>query len=281
MGTIIDVRKIVEDKKEVLKIEIARLGKKGIVPKLGVILANELDASRIYVENKRKLCDELGVIQVEYEFDISVTTEKIIDTVKMLNNDESIDGILVQLPLFKHLDETKILESIDSRKDVDGFSPLNLGKLFSLSQGIVACTPRGIMSIIDSTGQTYVGKEAVVIGRSIIVGKPVAQLLLARGATVTTCHSKTKDLKSHTKRADILVVAVGKPYLVTADMVKEGAIVIDVGINRVNGKVIGDVDTNKVSKVASYITPVPGGVGITTVVSLIENLVDIAKKRSK
>ena len=251
-----------------------------MIPKLAVIIANDDPASRIYVANKRKLCAELDIIGIEFEFDNNCKSEDIINKIKELNEDKSVDGILVQLPLFKHLDERKILNSIDSSKDVDGFHPLNLGKLLSLdSDGIVACTPRGIMSIIESLGEEISGKNAVVIGRSIIVGKPISQLLLSKGATVTTCHSRTRDLKLYTSQADILVVAVGVPHLIKADMVKKDAIVIDVGINRIDDVLLGDVDTEEVSKVAKYITPVPGGVGITTVISLIENLVDIAKKR--
>ena len=280
MGEIINVSKIVEDKKSKLKIEIEKLKENNIIPKLAVIIANDDPASRIYVGNKRKLCEELNVIGIEFEFDEISTTDEVIQKINMLNEDNSVDGILVQLPLFKHLDERKILNTIDSNKDVDGFHPLNLGKLISSDKdGIVACTPRGIMSIIESTGEEISGKDVVVVGRSLIVGKPVSQLLLSKGATVTVCHSKTKDLKSHTKQADILVVATGVPHLIKADMVKENAIVIDVGINRVDSKLLGDVDTSEVVKVVKYITPVPGGVGITTVVSLIENLVDIAKRR--
>lgn len=280
MGKIINVREIVENKKNILKTEIEELRKNNIIPKLAVIIANDVEASRIYVANKRKLCDELNVIGIEFEFDINCKSEDIINKINELNEDNSVDGILVQLPLFKHLDERKILNSIDSNKDVDGFHPLNLGKLLSLdTDGIVACTPRGIMSIIESTGEEISSKNAVVIGRSIIVGKPISQLLLSKGATVTTCHSKTKDLKFYTKEADILVVAVGVPHLIKADMVKKDSLVIDVGINKVDDILVGDVDTEEVSKVSKYITPVPGGVGITTVVSLIENLVDIAKRR--
>lgn len=280
MGEIINVSKIVEDKKSKLKIDIEKLKENNIIPKLAVIIANDDPASRIYVGNKRKLCEELNVVGIEFEFDEISTTDEVIQKIKMLNEDDSVDGILVQLPLFRHLDERKILNTIDSNKDVDGFHPLNLGKLISSDKdGIVACTPRGIMSIIESTGEEICGKDVVVVGRSLIVGKPVSQLLLSKGATVTICHSKTKDLKSHTKQADILVVATGVPHLIKANMVKENAIVIDVGINRVDGKLFGDVDTIEVVKVAKYITPVPGGVGITTVVSLIENLVDIAKRR--
>ena len=241
-------------------------------------MANDLDASKIYVRKKREMCSELGVEEIEYMLDKDTTTEKVLDIINRLNEDDSVHGILVQLPVFKHLDERKILESISPKKDIDGFHPLNIGKLLMGKPEIVACTPRGIMSIIESTGVDLTSKTAVVVGRSIIVGKPVSALLLNKNATVITCHSKTKNLKKYTKMADVLVVAAGVPHLITSDMVKKNAIVIDVGINRIDGKIIGDVDTENVLDVAKYVTPVPGGVGITTVISLLENLIDMASK---
>lgn len=277
-GILIDVKSIVENKKLTLKKKVNELKRNGIVPKLAVILANDLDASKIYVRKKREMCSELGVEEIEYMLDKDTTTEKVLDIINRLNEDDSVHGILVQLPVFKHLDERKILESISPKKDIDGFHPLNLGKLLMGKPEIVACTPRGIMSIIESTGVDLTSKTAVVVGRSIIVGKPVSALLLNKNATVITCHSKTKNLKKYTKMADVLVVAAGVPHLITSDMVKKNAIVIDVGINRIDGKVIGDVDTENVLDVARYVTPVPGGVGITTVVSLLENLIDMASK---
>lgn len=277
-GTLIDVRKIVEDKKFNLKKQVLDLKRRGIIPKLAVILANDLDSSRIYVRKKREMCSEIGIEEVEYMLDSDTTTDKVLEIIERLNNDDSIHGILVQLPVFKHLDERRILESISPKKDIDGFHPLNIGKLIMGSPNIVACTPRGIMSIIDSTGVDLTSKTAVVVGRSIIVGKPISALLLNRDATVITCHSKTKNLKKYTKMADVLVVAAGVPHLITKDMVKNGALVVDVGINRIAGKVVGDVDTENVLDVAKFVTPVPGGVGITTVISLLENLVDMIKK---
>lgn len=277
-GILIDVKSIVENKKIFLKKKVNELKRNGIVPKLAVILANDLDASKIYVRKKREMCSELGVEEIEYMFDKDTTTEKVLDIINRLNEDDSVHGILVQLPVFKHLDERKILESISPKKDIDGFHPLNIGKLLMGKPEIVACTPRGIMSIIESTGVDLTSKTAVVVGRSIIVGKPVSALLLNKNATVITCHSKTKNLKKYTKMADVLVVAAGVPHLITSDMVKKNAIVIDVGINRIDGKIIGDVDTENVLDVAKYVTPVPGGVGITTVVSLLENLIDMASK---
>lgn len=277
-GTLIDVRKIVEDKKFNLKKQVLDLKRRGIIPKLAVILANDLDSSRIYVRKKREMCSELGIEEVEYMLDSDTTTDKVLEIIERLNNDDSIHGILVQLPVFKHLDERKILESISPKKDIDGFHPLNIGKLIMGSPNIVACTPRGIMSIIDSTGVDLTSKTAVVVGRSIIVGKPISALLLNRDATVITCHSKTKNLKKYTKMADVLVVAAGVPHLITKDMIKKDALIVDVGINRIAGKVVGDVDTENVLDVAKFVTPVPGGVGITTVISLLENLVDMIKK---
>lgn len=277
-GILIDVKSIVENKKIFLKKKVNELKRNGIVPKLAVILANDLDASKIYVRKKREMCSELGVEEIEYMLDKDTTTEKVLDIINRLNDDDSVHGILVQLPVFKHLDERKILESISPKKDIDGFHPLNIGKLLMGKPEIVACTPRGIMSIIESTGVDLTSKTAVVVGRSIIVGKPVSALLLNKNATVITCHSKTKNLKKYTKMADVLVVAAGVPHLINSDMVKKNAIVIDVGINRIDGKIIGDVDTENVLDVAKYVTPVPGGVGITTVISLLENLIDMASK---
>lgn len=277
-GILIDVKSIVENKKLILKKKVNELKRNGIVPKLAVILANDLDASKIYVRKKREMCSELGVEEIEYMLDKDTTTEKVLEIINRLNEDNSVHGILVQLPVFKPLDERKILESISPKKDIDGFHPLNIGKLLMGKPEIVACTPRGIMSIIESTGVDLTSKTAVVVGRSIIVGKPVSALLLNKNATVITCHSKTKNLKKYTKMADVLVVAAGVPHLITSDMVKKNAIVIDVGINRIDGKIIGDVDTENVLNVAKYLTPVPGGVGITTVISLLENLIDMASK---
>ena len=274
MGEKINVKDIVRRKKEELKDKVESLKKLGIQPKLAVVLASEDEASKIYVGKKRKMCEELGIEQEEYIFDSSVTTEKVVDIVEKLNQDNSVNGILVQLPLFKHLDMDKILDTISDKKDVDGFHPLTLGKLFiGEKETFIPCTPKGIMTILDDIGTDYEGKHAVIVGRSRIVGKPISQILLKRGATVTICHSKTQDISIYTRQADILVVAVGKPHIVTKDMIKPGAIVVDVGINRIKGKIIGDVDTDNSLKVCSKITPVPGGVGLTTVLSLLENVV--------
>lgn len=279
--SIVNVKEIVENKKLKLKREILDIRDKGIVPKLAVILANNSDASRVYVGRKRKLCSELGIEETEYIFDEKVKTEDLLKVIDKLNKDGEVDGILVQLPLFKHLDEAKIIDSIIPEKDVDGFSAINVGRLYQGRTDIVPCTPKGVLTILKELEPELKGKNAVVIGRSQIVGKPMAALLLNESMTVTICHSATTNLPEYTKMADVLVVATGVPHLIKEDMVKEGAIVIDVGMTRVNDKLVGDVDTENVEKIAKYVTPVPGGVGLTTVFSLAENVVEIAKNRIK
>lgn len=279
--SIVDVKDIVEKKRNSLKREILDLRDKGIVPKLAVILANDVEASRIYVSRKRKLCQELGIEEVEYLFDAKCKTEDILETIDKLNKNNEIDGILVQLPLFKHLDESKIIDSILPEKDVDGFSAVNVGKLYQGKTTVVPCTPKGILTILKELEKDLKGKNAVVVGRSQIVGKPMAALLLNEDMTVTICHSRTTNLPEHTRNADVLVVATGVPHLIKENMIKEGAIVIDVGMNRLKDKLVGDVDTEAVSKVAKYVTPVPGGVGLTTVLSLAQNIVELSKKRLK
>ena len=275
---IIDVKKIVEERKEALKFKINSLKEKGIFPKLSVIIANNEESSKSYVKNKRKICEELGILYEDYFLKEDATTEDVLKLVYSLNNDASVHAILVQLPLFKHLNESIILDAILPTKDVDGFTTTNLGKLFASNEYVLPCTPKGIISILESVGETFVGKHAVVVGRSNIVGKPVAQLLLNKSCTVTMCHSRTVDLEKYTKDADILVVAVGKAGIITGNMVKAGSTVIDVGINRVDGKLVGDVDTESVSNVAKYVTKVPGGVGLTTVLSLVENVIELIEK---
>lgn len=281
MGEKINVKEIVKRKKEELKVEVDALKVKGIEPKLAVILASDDEASKIYVGKKRKMCEEMGILQEEFILDSTVETQDVVDIIQKLNEDKSVSGILVQLPLFKHLDMDTILDSISYKKDVDGFHPLTLGKLFiGEDETFISCTPKGIMTILDDIGTEYVGKHAVVVGRSRIVGKPISQLLLKRGATVTICHSKTKDISSFTRQADILVAAVGRAHIITKDMIKPGAIVVDVGINRIDGKILGDVDTENALEVCDKITPVPGGVGLTTVLSLLENVVQAAKEQN-
>lgn len=277
--SIVNVKDIVEKKRIALKREILDLRDKGIIPKLAVILANDVEASRIYVSRKRKLCQELGIEEVEYLFDEKSKTQDILDVIDKLNKNNEIDGILVQLPLFKHLDETKIIDSILPEKDVDGFSSVNVGRLYAGKPSVVPCTPKGILTILKELDKDLKGKNAVVVGRSQIVGKPMASLLLNEDMTVTICHSRTTNLPEHTRNADVLVVATGVPNLIKENMVKEGAIVIDVGMNRLKDKLVGDVDTKGVEKVAKYITPVPGGVGLTTVLSLVQNVVELSKRR--
>ena len=279
--SIVNVKDIVEKKKTALKRDILDLRDKGIIPKLAVILANDVEASRIYVSRKRKLCEELGIDEVEYLFDEKVTTEDILEVIDKLNHNEEIDGILVQLPLFKHLDESKIIDSIFPEKDVDGFSAINVGRLYQGKPTVVPCTPKGILTILKELEPNLAGKNAVVVGRSQIVGKPMASLLLNENMTVTICHSKTTNLPEHTRNADVLVVATGVPHLITDTMIKEGAIVIDVGMNRLKDKLVGDVDTALVNEKAKYVTPVPGGVGLTTVFSLAQNVVELSKRRVK
>lgn len=242
---------------------------------LAVIRVGSNSASAIYVRNKIKACNECNINSFCYELDESVSGEKLIELIHTLNSDEHVDGILVQLPLPKHIDERAVLAEIVPQKDADGFHVINAGKLFlGENSGSVACTPRGIIELIKSTGVPIKGKHAVVIGRSNIVGKPVAALLLANDATVTVCHSRTVNLKEITLSADILVVAIGKSKFITADMVKHGAIVIDVGMNRDENGLCGDVDFDGVKNIAGYITPVPGGVGPMTVAMLLCNTVD-------
>jgi len=279
--SIVDVKEIVEKKRNSLKREILDLRDRGIIPKLAVIPANDVEASRIYVSRKRKLCQELGIEEVEYLFDSKCKTEDILDTIDKLNHNNEIDGILVQLPLFKHLDESKIIDSILPEKDVDGFSAVNVGRLYQGKPTVVPCTPMGILTILKELDKDLKGKNAVVVGRSQIVGKPMASLLLNEDMTVTICHSRTTNLPEHTRNADVLVVATGVPHLIKEDMVKEDAIVIDVGMNRLKDKLVGDVDTENVANKAKYVTPVPGGVGLTTVLSLAQNVVELSKRRLK
>lgn len=244
---------------------------------LAVILAGEDPASHVYVKNKIKGCEDANLKSFSYFLPQNVSQNELISLVEALNCDRNVDGILVQLPLPQNLNENYILSKIDPKKDVDGFHAVNAGNLMLSNDCLAACTPSGVIELIKSTGEKIEGKHAVVIGRSNIVGKPVALLLLQSNATVTICHSKTKDLKEITKTADILVVAIGKKEFVRGDMVKKGAIVIDVGMNRDNGKLYGDVDFSECAEIAGYITPVPGGVGPMTITMLLSNTLKAAK----
>jgi methylenetetrahydrofolate dehydrogenase (NADP+)/methenyltetrahydrofolate cyclohydrolase len=249
-------------------------------PGLAVIIVGGDPASEIYVKNKIKACGEIGFYSVHKEMSGSITQEELTAAIEALNNDPLVDGILVQMPLPRHLDEKDALSRIDVRKDVDGFSAYQTGRLMQGVPELISCTPYGVMEMIKSIGYSVSGKNAVVIGRSNIVGKPMAMLLLNANATVTVCHSKTVNLKEITSKADILVAAIGRAKFVTADMVKEGALVIDVGINRVDGRLYGDVDYENVAPKAGYITPVPGGVGPMTIAMLMSNCLT-AYKNSK
>ncbi|WP_297881126.1 bifunctional methylenetetrahydrofolate dehydrogenase/methenyltetrahydrofolate cyclohydrolase FolD [uncultured Campylobacter sp.] len=281
--TLIDGKSISAKVKEEIKSVASNLAAKGVEPALAVILVGEDAASKTYVASKEKACAACGIRSVAHRLSSDVSEAALLELIENLNEDESIDGILVQLPLPKHIDTNKILETISPQKDVDGFSAINVGKLTSgLSDGFVPCTPLGVMRLLEEYGVQIAGKNAVVLGRSNIVGKPMAMLLLERHATVTLCHSRTEHLAEITRSADILVAAVGQPHFVTADMVKPGATVIDVGINRIAPKkLVGDVDFEAVEKVAGAITPVPGGVGLLTVAMLMENVVQAAKTQTE
>ena len=252
--------------------------KGGRAPALAVVLVGEDPASQVYVKNKGKACAETGITSLEYRLPAETTQEELLSLVEKLNADDGVDGVLVQLPLPGHLDEKPVLDAISPDKDVDGFHPLNAGRLFAGSPVFAPCTPAGILRLLDEAGVELRGAHAVVIGRSNIVGKPVAALLLSRDATVTVCHSKTKNIAEITKTADVVVVAVGKRHFLTSDMVKPGATVIDVGIHRdENGKLSGDADTEALLDVAGAITPVPGGVGPMTIAMLMKNTVKAAR----
>ncbi|KAI4453078.1 c-1-tetrahydrofolate synthase cytoplasmic-related [Holotrichia oblita] len=260
-----------------LKAEVAELNKKGVTPGLAVIIVGDDPASKIYVGLKEKMCNELGIYSEKYELPKETTENELLELVNRLNVDGNIHGILVQSPLPEHLDESIIVNNILPAKDVDAFHPVNVGRIMIGDYDFVPCTPAGIMELIAESGVEVAGKECVVVGRSNIVGKPMAMLLLHQNGTVTMCHSRTKNLKEVTRRADILVAAVGRSNFITADMVKEGSVVIDVGMNRLpDGKLVGDVDFETVEKIASAITPVPGGVGPMTISMLMKNTVKAA-----
>ncbi|MEA2048936.1 MAG: bifunctional methylenetetrahydrofolate dehydrogenase/methenyltetrahydrofolate cyclohydrolase FolD [Campylobacterota bacterium] len=253
---------------------------KNIVPGLAVILIGDDPASHAYVKMKAKACEKVGFYSITHNMPDTISQDEIIATIEMMNNNPRIDGILVQLPLPKHVDTDKILEVIDPKKDVDGFHAYNVGRLVTNLESFVACTPLGVMKMFEAYNIALEGKDVCVVGASNIVGKPMASLLLNANATVTITHIFTKDLKAHTSKADIVVVGVGVPGLIKEDMVKEGAIVIDIGINRIeDGSLVGDVDFKHVSPKCSYITPVPGGVGPMTIAMLLSNTVKAAKKR--
>ena len=277
---IIDGKVISTSVKERVKQGVAELNNKGVTVGLAVIIVGEDPASKVYVANKKKACEALGIISEEYALPESTTEEELLELINILNNKKSINGILCQLPLPRHLDEKLIINSILPEKDVDAFHPHNVGRIMIGDYDFVPCTPAGIMEMLEYEGIEVEGKHCVVIGRSNIVGKPMNMLLLHKNGTVTICHSKTKNLKEICKTADILVAAVGRAGFVTEDMVKEGAVVIDVGINRVDGKLYGDVDYENVKDKTSAITPVPGGVGPMTIAMLMQNTLTAAKRQN-
>lgn len=281
MYKIIDGKIISQSVKDRVANEVADLKQSGITTGLAVIIVGEDPASKVYVANKKKACEALGIISEEYALSENTTMEELLSLIDTLNKKQSINGILCQLPLPKHLNEDEVINAILPEKDVDAFHPQNVGKIMLGDYDFVPCTPAGIMEMLEYEGIDITGKSCVVIGRSNIVGKPMGMLLLHKNGTVTICHSKTKNLKEVCASADILVAAVGRPNFVTADMVKENAVVIDVGINRVDGKLVGDVDFESVKDKCSAITPVPGGVGPMTIAMLMQNTVTAAKKQNK
>lgn len=276
---IIDGKALSKKIRDDIKEEVAKIvSENGVTPCLAVVLVGNDPASEIYVRNKIKGCEHTGIKSLSYKLEESTTEEELVSLIEKLNADNTVHGILVQMPLPKHINEKRIISLIDPKKDVDGFSVEQIGMLGLGTPDLITCTPHGVIELIKSTGVDMSGKHAVVIGRSNVVGKPLMNLLLLENCTVTVCHSKTVDLPSITRQADILVAAIGRPKFVTEDMVKEGAIVIDVGINRVDGKVCGDVDFENVEKKASYITPVPGGVGPMTITMLLKNTLKAVRK---
>ena len=282
MATIIDGKELAKKIRKELKVECDNLKEKGINPKLAVIMVGDNPASKVYVRNKSKACQEVGVEYEEYLLDSNITQKNLIDLIKKLNNDKNINGILLQSPIPKHLDINEAFRTIDYNKDVDGFHPMNVGKLTLGQDTFVSCTPYGVMRMFEEYNIDLCGKNVVILGRSNIVGKPLTQCCLNKNATITVCHSKTQNTKKITKEADIVISAIGKAKFITEDMIKEGAIVIDVGINRdENGKIVGDVDFENVKQKASYITPVPGGVGPMTVAMLINNVIKAAKNQNE
>ena len=281
MAKIIDGKQIAKEVRAEIAAECAELKKKGIIPGLAVVIVGTDPASQVYVRNKKKACEEVGFRSEVFELPEETTEEELLALVKKLNEDINIHGILVQLPLPEHLDDEVIIANIDPKKDVDAFHPSNVGKIMIGNYDFLPCTPAGVMVLLEKSGIDVSGKECVVVGRSNIVGKPQAMLLLHANGTVTICHSRTKDLAEVTRRADILVVAIGKADFITGDMVKDGAVVIDVGMNRkADGKLTGDVDFATVEPKASYITPVPGGVGPMTITMLLRNTLTSAKKHA-
>jgi methylenetetrahydrofolate dehydrogenase (NADP+)/methenyltetrahydrofolate cyclohydrolase len=286
---IIDGKQVATGMREELKVEVAKLKEKGIVPGLGVILVGDDPASVSYVTAKERACEEIGIYSENKRLDTGTSQKQLISLVKKMNKDPKIHGILVQLPLPKGLNEAEVLQTIDPAKDVDGFHPTNVGRMVVGEKAFLPCTPHGVIQLLIRSGVTIEGANVVIVGRSNIVGKPLANMLIQKSAignaTVTVCHTRTRDVAYHTRQADIVIVAAGRPNTITADMIKEGAVVIDVGVNRIEDstkkqgfRLVGDVDFEAVKEKASLITPVPGGVGPMTITMLLYNTVESAKR---
>ncbi len=281
MAKIIDGKELAKKIRKDLKEKCDGLKKRGLNPKLAVIMVGENSASKVYVRNKSKACDEVGIEYQEYFLEEDTTQEQLMDLIKRLNEDKTVNGILLQSPIPRNLDINLAFKTISFRKDVDGFTPSSIGKLTMGEDTFISCTPYGVVKMIEEYNIDLTGKSVVILGRSNIVGKPLIQCCLAKDATVTVCHSKTKNIEEYTKKADVIISAIGKPKFVTKDMVKEGAVVIDVGINRTDeGKIVGDVDFENVEKVAGYITPVPGGVGPMTIAMLMNNVIKATEEQN-
>lgn len=279
---LIDGKKVAQQKQEEIKVQAAQLKKEGITPGLAVVLVGDDSASQVYVRNKERACQEIGFYSKVYRLPEDTSEKVLLALIDQLNHDDKFHGLLVQLPLPEHINEEKVINAISSQKDVDGFLPENLGALMIGEKSFVPCTPKGCLELIKQTGIPISGKKAVVVGRSNIVGKPIAMMLLQENATVTICHSKTQNLKEELLSADIVVAAVGKAHFITGDMIKEGAVIIDVGINRLeNGKLAGDVDQESLGDKECYLTPVPGGVGPMTIAMLMSNTLESAMRKKK
>ena len=282
MTEIIDGKELAKKVRKDLRSDVKKLKEKGINPKLAVIMVGDDPGSQVYVKNKSKACEKVGIEFEEFLFDSDTSEETLLEVIQKLNSDDSIHGILLQSPVPKHVNINKAFRTILPEKDVDGFNPINVGNLSIGEDAFISCTPYGIVKMLEEYNIETVGKNAVILGRSNIVGKPMIQCMLNKNSTVTVCHSKTKNIEEIIRNADIVIAAIGKPQFVKADMVKDGAVVIDVGINRLeNGTIVGDVDYENVAKKASYITPVPGGVGPMTIAMLLTNVVKAAKMKIK
>jgi methylenetetrahydrofolate dehydrogenase (NADP+)/methenyltetrahydrofolate cyclohydrolase len=281
MAQILDGKLVAQKVLEEVALGVSALkDRTGVVPALAVVLVGEFAPSKIYVRNKKRAAAEAGIASVDHVYPEGLSQKELLELLARLNADPSVHGILLQLPLPEGLDEDQAVAAIAPEKDVDGFHPMNLGRLLAGRPGVLPCTPAGVMEILDHYGVELRGAEAVVVGRSRIVGKPLAQLLLARHATVTICHTRTRDLAAHCRRAEVLCVAAGRPHVITGEMVKAGAVVVDVGINRLpDGKLVGDVEFESAGRVASAITPVPGGVGPMTVAMLMKNTLSAARRQ--